>query len=290
MDFNGDGRLDILCGERGKAPGAKVFYFSRNEDGTLHAEGAFPGVIVTWSSAPAVCDWNDDGKMDFILGQQGTFPDKGTMFIWLNSGTNAEPKMGGGHALLDDANQWIDHFRCMPQVFDLDNDGMKEVIVGEADGKIYFHENVGSKNAPKIKQGVAIPGLEVEYDSKFSICDWNEDGHWDFVVGSGEKDLLLFLGNNGKVANNNIQHDVIFNSSISYQISGNTLSLQMSDKNIVVDKASLLNCKGQVIEKINTSSTTNFQSMRFNKPKTVGIYFVNIITNKGTFNRKISLF
>lgn len=290
MDFNGDGRLDILCGERGKAPGAQVYYFSRNEDGTLHAEGTFPGIIVTWSSAPAVCDWNDDGKLDFILGQQGTFPDKGTMYIWINSGTSAEPKMGGGHALLDDSNQWIDHFRCMPQVFDLDNDGEKEVIVGEADGKIYFHENIGTNTAPKIKQGTPIPGLQVEYDSKFSICDWNEDGHWDFVVGSAEKDLLLFLGNNGVVSSKSIPEVSNFKKAITYSIQKSKISIDFGGHDLDVKKIEMINSRGQIIYNGINSINSADKTFQLCKPSTTGIYFIKIITNIGTFNKKISIY
>jgi hypothetical protein len=41
---------------------------------------------------PAVYDWNQDGKKDLIIGE---FSEKSTFRVYLNIGTDAEPKFSG---------------------------------------------------------------------------------------------------------------------------------------------------------------------------------------------------
>jgi hypothetical protein len=43
-------------------------------------------------AAPFVCDFNGDGLKDLLVGQFG----KGLLWIYLNEGTNTEPKLAAG--------------------------------------------------------------------------------------------------------------------------------------------------------------------------------------------------
>ena len=48
-------------------------------------------------AAPFVCDFNGDGLQDLLVGQFG----QGQLTIYLNQGTNTDPKLGAGQLFKD---------------------------------------------------------------------------------------------------------------------------------------------------------------------------------------------
>ncbi|MEW6745298.1 MAG: hypothetical protein AB1486_21300 [Planctomycetota bacterium] len=46
----------------------------------------------TGHAAPCVCDFDDDGVQDLLVGQFR----QGLLWVYRNEGTNAEPKLAGG--------------------------------------------------------------------------------------------------------------------------------------------------------------------------------------------------
>ena len=61
------------------------------EAGVYIYDGASP-LGVDRHSAPAVADWNNDGKKDLVIGQFG----RGYIWLYLNQGTDQEPVFKGG--------------------------------------------------------------------------------------------------------------------------------------------------------------------------------------------------
>ena len=74
MDFNNDGNLDLVIGEYGVktgTPTGKVRFFERNKDGSLKQSVNLQcngQDITNRYTSPCVVDWNNDGKLDLILG------------------------------------------------------------------------------------------------------------------------------------------------------------------------------------------------------------------------------
>ena len=82
MDFNDDGILDIIVGDRN----GYVNYFRGTGTETLTTEPDIKANGTTIdagsNSAPVIVDWNEDGLLDLILGTE-----TGTIRLYLNSGT-----------------------------------------------------------------------------------------------------------------------------------------------------------------------------------------------------------
>jgi len=86
---------------------------------------------VTQNSNPEINDWNEDGKKDLIVGEQyyNPPPDTGNIRVYLNVGTNASPEFENYFIIYSNGKP-IYHYRVNPRVFDLDQDGLKDLIVG----------------------------------------------------------------------------------------------------------------------------------------------------------------
>ena len=63
------------------------------ETGTYLNDGA-NFLSVYGLSAPAVLDWNNDGKKDLLVGDSW-----GYLWLYLNQGTDAKPSFNGGSRL-----------------------------------------------------------------------------------------------------------------------------------------------------------------------------------------------
>jgi hypothetical protein len=155
--------------------------------GHIQANGS--DIIVNYNSFPFVVDWNDDGKKDLILGEQSPqTPNTGNVRIYLNEGTNAAPAFGNYSVVYAGSNQ-LYKYRINPVVYDLDMDGLKDLVVGNDDGRIYFYRNVGTNAAPafnatydtlRIENGMAI---DVDNGSRIHFIDWRGDGDLDLLIG-----------------------------------------------------------------------------------------------------------
>ncbi len=88
VDWNEDGKKDLAMGK-----GNGTIYVFLNEGNSEQPVFGKPIELnngrldVGSNSSPDVADWNGDGKKDLIIGN-----DDGEIFVFLNEGTNAEPK------------------------------------------------------------------------------------------------------------------------------------------------------------------------------------------------------
>jgi hypothetical protein len=94
---------------------------------------------------PHFNDWDDDGDLDLILGDQDGF-----IRIFRNEAeTPGLPIFATPELVLNTGGQAIDVGQfSTPQYFDLDNDGLKDLIVGEKNGNINLYRNVGVTGLP----------------------------------------------------------------------------------------------------------------------------------------------
>lgn len=193
MDFNSDGYLDIITGDRY----GTVSFFSGMAGGTLTEE---PDIIANGAtidvgnnSAPHMIDWNEDGLLDLILGNE-----TGNIRIYLNSGTPSLYNFTT-YTTLQAGGSAIRYYRCCPHVTDLDLDGKKDVLVGEDYGYVYFFKNTGTNAAPvlvageKLKaNGIVIKWPSGQTDTRVWADDWDGDGLPDLLLGNYAKNVHLY--------------------------------------------------------------------------------------------------
>ena len=203
LDWDLDGRKDLLVGlAAGKV---KIFLnvstdadpqFDAGTELEVGAAGSKISIDVGKRATPVAVDWNKDGLRDLVIGALD-----GRLHMFMNSGTDAAPDYleqtfaQDGGVDLDVATG-----RSSPVVMDLNDDGKKDVLTGDTEGQLLLYANTGSDAAPEFNgyelvtaAGVAID-LPDEPRSRPFVCDWNEDGLNDVLLGAGDGTVRLYMG------------------------------------------------------------------------------------------------
>jgi hypothetical protein len=96
--------------------------------------------------------------------------------------------------------------RPSPWLFDWDGDGKRDLLVGTEDGKVWFYPNAGSDAAPAFKEGKPLQTggkpIRVGNRARLCVCDWNDDGIPDLVVGDFYSKPAKEKGQRGEMGGN----------------------------------------------------------------------------------------
>ncbi len=198
VDWNSDGLADIVSGDRN----GYFNVFTRNPDLTLTAHYQYrladsTVLNVGNNSQPAVVDWNGDGRKDLILGTEA-----GLIRFYPNIGTDTAPAFQN-YEHIQAAGADINLYRVNPYVFDLDRDGVNDLICGANDGYVRFYRNTGTNARPvlaapeslRTSTGAFIqPLAPYPYGSRLGLGYWNSDSLPDILLSGYDGMVLLFRG------------------------------------------------------------------------------------------------
>jgi|694.fasta_scaffold07227_8 hypothetical protein len=207
-DFDGDGDLDLLCGEF--LDGFTYFQNigTRSEPNyaagsRLTASDGNPLVMELQMIVPVAIDWDLDGAMDLIVG------DEDGRVAWIRNSTN---RTSDGVPIFDPPQyfeQVADTLKCgalaTPVGIDWDHDGDQDILSGNTSGTIEFFENLSGPKieAPKWAAPVQLSAggkpfritagtngsIQGPAEAKwgyttFSVADWDLDGLEDIILNS----------------------------------------------------------------------------------------------------------
>lgn len=158
-------------------------------------------------SYPAFFDHNNDNLLDLVVGNYGYFNSNGnpssSLALFENSGTNTNPIF----TLIDrdwqnissinlNINLNIPALNLYPAFGDLDGDGDKDLILGDADGRLHLLSNDGA-NPPSFN--ISTPNysqIDVGYFATPQLIDVNRDGLLDLIIGE-QLGTINYLPNSG---------------------------------------------------------------------------------------------
>ncbi len=211
-DFDGDGDLDIVCGEfldrltyfenvgSREAPGYAGSRFLWHDGGEIRHELQ---MIV-----PTSIDWDRDGDIDLIVGEED-----GRVAFVENTG-----RTRGGMPLFAPPRFFRQRARELkfgalstPWTVDWDEDGDEDIIAGNTAGHIAFIENLDAGAPPRfavprlLKAGGSVLRIQAGPNGSIqgpcegkwgyttqSVADWDHDGRSDIVVNSIWGEILWY--------------------------------------------------------------------------------------------------
>lgn len=186
MDWNNDGKKDLIVGERNGT--IRIYLNTNTDENPLFSGYTFLKIGAAnydcgLNSHPFVTDWNNDGLFDLVVGE-----DYGKVHLLLNIGTPGNPTFETPTWLQDGASNLTTGNEASPAVVDWDRDGKKDLLCGNYNGNVYFWKNVGTDENPQFNGKVYLKAdgvnLDVVYYARIDVADWNNDGVMDLLSGN----------------------------------------------------------------------------------------------------------
>ena len=212
-DFDGDGDLDLICGEFLD----KFTWFENTGSRSRPKYAAGRHLTYTGKTlkmdlcmiVPVALDWDKDGDIDLVVGQED-----GRVAFVENTGQviDGMPQFLPAKFFRQQADMLKFGALVTPCSFDWDNDGDEDLICGNTAGYIGFIENLDGGDPPRwaapvyLKAGgeiiriMAGPNGSIQgpCEAKWgyttlNVADWNHDGLPDILVNSIWGKVLWYM-------------------------------------------------------------------------------------------------
>lgn len=179
-DVDRDGKWDIVMGENGQysgnpSPRAKLYYLHNVSVGSnvqfeLDSSSDWCGVSAfsMLGLYPAFGDLDGDSLSDMVTGNNS-----GYLFFYKNNGTAkpytsiTTPQLGG-----IDAGEF-----AKPFIYDVNEDGLNDIVVGNKEGRVNYYWNFGTKTSPKFDVDSVNPFL-----GTIRVNDWQNNVLWGYAA------------------------------------------------------------------------------------------------------------
>lgn len=194
MDWNDDGRKDLLTGEW--YGNIRIYLNTNTDEDPVFSGYTFLQVNAATfdcgtDSAISVVDWNNDGLLDVLCGNN-----VGKVYLLINEGVPGSPLFNSSVFIQDgSADLTVDKYST-PDVADWNRDGKKDLIIGNFYGYLFYFENKGTDMSPVFngseKLKIGSNPINVGECSKVCAADWDNDEVTDILSGNSDGFLWLY--------------------------------------------------------------------------------------------------
>jgi hypothetical protein len=158
---------------------------------------------------PVLADFNGDGLPDLLVGTIGYRQDtmynwNGQLFYYENTGTASQPEF----TLTDNDFGNMSQYKMSylyPTVYDLDDDGDLDILLGEKNGTLIYLENAGSATNPQFATPVFnYQNIDVGIQSAPALYDVSGNGKPELFIGEYDG-YIAYYENTGTASNPDFQ-------------------------------------------------------------------------------------
>ncbi|MBC8046858.1 MAG: T9SS type A sorting domain-containing protein, partial [Fimbriimonadaceae bacterium] len=201
FDHNADGLMDIVIGNNGYYnDGDFITALALYENTGTASDPVYTLITRDYANisifgfqniAPAFADLDGDGDEDMLFGELNGF-----LQFFENKADAGEP---ADFPTLSANYKGIDiGLKSTPQIIDVNEDGLVDLIIGEQNGNLNYYENTGASTAPAF---TLINGLWGDVDVRSigsttgnSVPHLMKDdtGNWQLFVGCEEGTIFLY--------------------------------------------------------------------------------------------------
>jgi len=172
-DFNGDGMLDLLIG---KPTGSIAYYrqMSLNSATFGWISESFSGIDIGENSAPAFSDIDGNGLIDLFIGKaDGSI----ARYEQTYSGSDTFTEISINFNNIDVGDN------SAPFFYDIDGDGLLDLLIGSSDGQIQRYEQDMQYSSVFILANANFQSIDIGNESVPVITDIDRDNYLDLLIG-----------------------------------------------------------------------------------------------------------
>ncbi len=175
IDANHDYLYDLLVGYE---DGSLILYIQQPNQSFQTYDISNP--LMGKNLMPCITYWNKDNLPDLIIGNQ-----KGQLLLCLGEKSKTYLKFSEPVLLMQTPYTYV-----TPVIWDVNQDGKPDMLVGEASGHVYCYQQHGNAEIPLWEQPHL---LSMSVSSYATICyaDLDHNGILEWAIGSGEGSLAL---------------------------------------------------------------------------------------------------
>lgn len=169
---------------------------------------------------PTFGDLNGDQKNDMILGLED-----GTLSYFENNSTGTIPSYALPIVNMEDINGTIiqNGLYAAPQLFDLNKDGLLDLIIGIKTGELIYYKNVGSSSSPSFEFVTNLLGgidvAETSPNGYATPCFFRENDTTYALIGSVDGTSYFAKGIDGNIGEGQV-FDVFIDDYLGLNVGG----------------------------------------------------------------------
>jgi hypothetical protein len=246
IDYDNDGDQDMFVGMMQRQAGSissSIMLFSNTGTASLPKFNLIDDDFLSFSLIGAInikpqfADVNNDGLSDFVFSATETAGFSTNIYYLLRTGS--------GFSFSDQAQVLFPNIGMEEnyKVFDLDGDGLLDLLLGRSTGRVEYYKNTGNGDAPVFTiEDQSFYGLDFSpfrQNATCEIADLDGDGKLDLIVGDSRGNITYYTD---------------FLTNLAAPLEGETELIKIGDGNIALNIGSKI--KPVAVNLFNTDKPT----------------------------------
>jgi hypothetical protein len=137
--------------------------------------------------APNFGDLDDDGDIDLMIGNSA-----GQLLYFENiAGKDKPMRWANG---INGYGNFNEIQNAKPFIFDLDKDGLKDIIMGKRNVELIFYKNIGSRGQPKFNPDKHQQPNDVQLGNMLINSNSSEENASPFIIQTLDQKMIILIG------------------------------------------------------------------------------------------------